>query len=550
MNRIKRSHVYFLAYIIITLLITGVWFMHSGYIFLTDFAIGPNLPLDWKDNELFLQLAFRFFDYFLPLAFVEKVFFSAVFLLLLFAGKKVAEQIISDPFAIFVVSVFAVFNPMIYDRALYGQMGFIASFGFLLFAVGFFLEYHKKGKTRQIIWAAILLGLSMQLALQFAFFGLIFALLFFAASLIFRIKKKSFAKEALTVLMHGALMLAVVLALNVHWFGPQVVGGQGTINEFIEDGVTRQDFFVFRTAGKGSREVVQNVLALSGFWGKDQFRYADLTDLPIFGISFLLLLPLLAWGAVTAIRAKETRSLAIGLVVAGAISAFLTVGISTGATETVTWWLFENFSPYKGFRETQKWVVVLSVVYLVFLSFGVKELWRWGRVAKNKYTFGALIFGIIVWQAPLLLFGFAGQVTVADYPDDWYQTERYLVDDINCDGNALFLPWHLYIRLNFAGAIVNNPAPVFFTCPMFSGTNMEAGAIFDNSKNPDSALIQEWVLTKGQTDFVKKNPLGIRTIILAKESDWHNYLWLEDQEGVELVEEKDGLFIYEIERGR
>jgi len=84
-------------------------------------------------------------------------------------------------------------------------------------------------------------------------------------------------KNIIIKIVKISVILAVIaLALNANW----VIGsltGKSAMSEFINTGITRQDLVAFQTSGKTSADALGNVLMMSGFWGKDQFRYVDLT---------------------------------------------------------------------------------------------------------------------------------------------------------------------------------------------------------------------------------------------------------------------------------
>jgi hypothetical protein len=71
---------------------------------------------------------------------------------------------------------------------------------------------------------------------------------------------------------------------------------------------------------------------------------------------------------------------------------------------------------------------------------------------------------------------------------------------------------------------------------------MEWGDIYDNSGNPQSQKIEEWIAAAGKIDTPDAH-----YIILAKELDWHNYAWLNDLQYLKLVKATPTLLVYERE---
>lgn len=110
----------------------------------------------------------------------------------------------------------------------------------------------------------------------------------------------------------------------------------------------------------------------------------------------------------------------------------------------------------------------------------------------------------------------------------------------------MFLPWHLYMHFDWIGKVVANPASKFFKCPVIYGKNMEFGGIFGRSSNPEERKVEDWVFNTGRTNLMQENPLDIGYIVLAKEVDWKNYLWLDNHPNVEFIKETENLRVYRV----
>ena len=229
------------------------------------------------------------------------------------------------------------------------------------------------------------------------------------------------------------------------------------------------------------------------------------------------------------------------------ISVILAAGIRIPVGRELTYFLFNHLPLYKGLRESQKWVSVTSAMYLIFLSLGLRELFATKIVQRNAFSMKFFIGAIIVMQAPLLLFGFVGQVKPIQYPNDWYAANDAIVRDSGCSGAILFLPWHMYMSFSWIGKIVANPAPSFFQCPVISGTDMEWGGIYDNSQSVQGREFIEWFESKGKNDILLNDKtLNIKYIVLAKELDWQNYAWIDTLPKVTLFQDTATLRVYKI----
>lgn len=527
-------------YAVVVLAILLPWFFHSGYLFFTDMAWGPNISLDWTSGWFLVNLIVKAFSYLFPVAFLEKIFIGLTLFTVLVGGRKVAEFFTKDTLAVFVVSLFALFNPFVYDRLMYGQIGIVLAFGFFLLSVAYLFQYLDTREGKKMIWFGVFTALTLQMAVHFVFFfGLVFLLF-----LVLYFKKwklddwESFA---------GKLLLAgaICIVLNANWLAADMFGKTGTYN-FVNSSITTQDLLAFKTSGSTDAEVLGNVVMMSGFWGKDQYRYTDLTTMKDnWGRSFLFLLPLIILGLVWGIRKKQTKLLSFGLLIVFLVAVLLASGVALSLAAPLSYWLFDHFPLYKGLRESQKWVSVIVLVYMVFLSMGMVALLKTKVVSDNRRISLIFLAAVIIMQAPSLVWGFGRQVTPVPYPADWVSVNQSLA----CSGKdeALFLPWHMYMSFSWIGHVVANPAKSFFSCPIISGSDMEWGGIYDNSQSSQGMKVQQWLDSRGGNgDLLHDRELGITYIILAKELDWQKYLWLDTSPKVMLFQDTATLRVYKI----
>jgi len=538
----------YIPYIIVVVAITLPWFLKFGYLFFTDFSIGPNIPLDFFSNGFLTNFSISVFSLFHFYGFGQKVFIAAIFLIVLLGGKKIADFFVKDYWLAFLVSLFFLFNPFVYDRALYGQMGVIAAFGFLCLSLGFLLEYTKKKAKKQIIVAGLCAGLSVQFSAAFIFF---FGFAYLVLAIIFLVEKFPIWQ----VVKNTLAICAIILVINANWL-IGLFNSSSQLGKFIENGIQQNDLIAFQTSGSNGISALANVVMMSGFWGKDQQRYFDLTlQNQNWGRSFLLLMPLMLWGLLYGLKEKKLRNLAIGLLVLFFVSVVLAVGVRLPISREITYWLFSKLPFYKGLRETQKWVSLVVVAYGAFLALGLSQLFSKKMIWDNKLLNLVVVSGVIIMQAPLLLFGFWGQVKPVDYPKDWQEINSYIVNDQKaeygsqislCNGSILFLPWHMYMGFGWMGRVTATPAKNFFSCPVVQGTNMEWGGIYDNSGDFVGQKVEDWIDLKGSLNMLKEYIPGLSYVILAKEVDWAKYSWIDGVVGLEPVKETQNLKLYKI----
>lgn len=469
------------------------------------------------------------------MAFLEKILIGLAIFVVLLGGKKVAAYFLENEWAVFAVSLFALFNPFVYDRLLYGQIGIVLSLGFFLLAAAHLLQYLDDRQRKNIILFGVFTAFAVQFSPHFIFFIGTFFIFFLV--LYFRRWKSDGWK-----IFVGSLLIAgfICVVLNVNWLIAGVYSPNNAY-EFISSNINSQDLVAFKTSGTSGAQVLSNVVMMSGFWGKDQQRYADLTTMSDnWGRSFIILLPLVLLGLVCGIRKKETRLMSVGLLVLFIVSVLLASGIALSFAAPLSYWLFDHFPLYKSLRESQKWVSVIVLVYVIFLSLGTSVLMKTKVGLVHKNTILVFLLAIIVMQTPLLFWGYAGQAGPVQYPSDWTEVDH----GMECSGSdmALFLPWHMYMSFNWIGKIVLNPAADFFTCPIVSSQDMEWDGTHNNKPSISGPGEYSWLhSSKGLSSIDSK----IKYVILAKELDWNDYSWLNDLSGMKLIKETETLKIYE-----
>jgi hypothetical protein len=525
-----------------TLLVVFPWLLSPGYLFFTDFVGGPHSKADIGSNGAPLGLLISALSAVVGPSFAQKMTVSLVLFLIAYAGTRVAAAVTDDVRVASLVGLFTLFNPFVYDRLGYGQIYILAALAFFCMGTAELLAHHLKDPSwKRIAFSGIFFGLAVQFSPHFLFFSVVIGAVWLIVVL-----TDSARKDILR--FAASLVVAAALAglVNANWIIATTSG----------DGVTRwasaisiDHLEAFRTSGETGADALMNVIMMSGFWGKDQHRYADLSAFPEnWGRSFLVLLPIMAWGVVSALNDRR-RPLAVGLLSAWVVGVVLAVGVRLLFAHGITVWLFERVPFYAGLRETQKWVAVIVVCYAVFLAWGLVRVFRTRYVMQHARLCTALLAGVIVMQASLMVWGMNGNVRPADYPSDWYEADALMATDGICRGRAVVLPWHLYMSFGWAGAIIANPSDEFFSCPVVHGAAMEWGGVKDISTDRDHAVIGAWVALKGTTPQQPWESLpDITHVILAKEVDWREYAWLDTIPGLRLIRESPTLKIYEVSR--
>jgi hypothetical protein len=103
------------------------------------------------------------------------------------------------------------------------------------------------------------------------------------------------------------------------------------------------------------------------------------------------------------------------------------------------------------------------------------------------------------------------------------------------------------MSFSWIGAIIANPAPAFFQCPVISGTDMEwGGNIIGASEDPVGQAVVAWLNTGGKTDLLRNTTYNIKYIVLAKELDWQSYVGMGTNPELQPVMETATLVVYKV----
>lgn len=559
MEKLKKiffRYNHWFLYIAVIFIIFPILF-NSGYIFLTDYVFanfsGFN-PNNFYVFSFLTEILSKIFSF----AFISRLFIFVSLFISIIGAKSIVQNFISNKWIVFIVSLFGLINPFVYDRTMYGQIGITIAYGFLMLGTGYLLNIllQNNKSTLQcaptIIFSAIFFGLSSAFAFHFIFFSGLILITF----LILFIINKTLDKKAL--IMSSLLILSILIIFNLNI----IIGifNNGSTAKFVSNSITNADLKAFATSGKYGFEAFYNTLSMSGFWGKDQFRYTDLTkNTFVWKFSFIIIFTLAIYGFIKSFRFffKE-KNIKYASHVFGSvflIALTLAIGIKAPIAKGVSEFLFNYFPFYKGLREPQKWVSVLNIIYIIFISIGVNKLLEL-KSLKNKYNkiaFLLFITFIFILRAPLMLFAFNNQLETKSYPKDWYEIDKMIVDESDCKYNTLFLPWHMYMNFRFVNekdinrGIIANPAHIFFKCNTIVGTNMEWSGIYDNSGNETGNDILNNFLKKNGVDAVNVlDKYNIKYIILAKEVDYNNYLSLQALSYLKLEKETANLYLFKV----
>lgn len=566
-----------------------------GYIFALDFTAAPHFDFPSTVSFEYPWLVFLWLlNLFIPAAVIQKIICFAILFLAGIGAHYFVGKFSSTKWSKYFAGLLFIFNPLVYSRLAYGQFRFLLGYALLpwLFLAG--LRFLKQPLIKKTFYLALLLTVCGAVSLHILF---IFSFVFIATWLT-RFFQSIYNRNYLfEFLKQTVFLLLLFLFLNSYWLLPVFVN-HSSVNNALSS-FDQRDVFGFQTNADSRFGVFVNTAAMYGFWGDREGRYfSQKTVVSYWFVLFLVLLFFVFWGvgllfwklikkyhqfrlltnpSVAQLkdeRLSEDIWLALPIFFCAVVALFMAVGVAHPFSALISQWLYQNFSFYKGFREPQKWVVVLILAYTYFASFGVDDLVKkaargleyLARRANQLKTKKPILFLLSVFRkvlpviflivplfySPILLLGLGRQMCVGSYPASWYESNELLNSDQE-NFQTLFLPWHMYLNLSFAcNKVVTNPAAAFFDKPFIVGDNIEFGNIYNQNNRADSKYVEENILqNKGR--FTQKdggglgevlNTINVKYVVWAKESDFFNYDFVKLAPDLELVYDRDRIQIY------
>lgn len=509
----------------------------SGYIFALDWIVKPFVkfsdinftdPLGWALCDFF-SVIFTF-------AIFQRIFLFSLILFSGLAGFRLVKKT-DNLYAQYFSGLLLIFNPFFYARIVEQTMligaGIVAFYWFWVFL----LEALEEGSDRKFLYSATIGAL----AISFFAHSLFFIGIVFLTFLIWNYWKNKNGKVGARRFLFFWL---IVLALNGNWLAATFSGEKTWASKIVN--FTQNDIETFRTRSIGKNSIYFTVLSMQGYWGEYQDRFNSIQENSLWRGAFCLVFILAVFGVAKRWRKKTITKPFIFLFIAAFI---LAIGISGPPFKSFTLFLYRYIPFYIGLREPQKWVVVLVFIYSYFGGWGVKYLLCVAKIRKWRKELAIFcVISPIIFSFSMIR-GIHEHVVPHNFPVEW-QLAKDHIEANQADGKILFFPWHSYLRLDFAGKNVINPAKAYFGRKIISGNNVEFGKVHSNFSDKQTQFIEGYVFReKNAEDFSEEMiSLGISEIILAKTEDWQKYFWLETAFGVKKVLENDKLNVYVLQK--
>ena len=516
-----------------------------GYVFLIDMVWGPriNLAEMLRDgfgpmsllNALLFSLSLLF-----SWEILQKIVLTFILFLPGLAMFQLASRYMRRSLAIASGLLFLL-NPSVCERFFVGHWVVLLGYGFFPIMVLLLIEFFEKQTWRRFFLLALAFAVYPLLSLHWAYIATGF-LLVYGGVVVFQ--KKAWAKLfSFAALQKFFLLAAIFLLVNIFW----LFGFFDRTKSFSN--ISLSDFRAFSTLPDPHFGVFFNVLSLYGIWSSNFLLPKDFFS--GWWVVTIVVLIFAIVGAWSQIRKRNLLAWAIAASFGPAL--LLSVGYGNAFTQAITDFLFATLPFFRGLRDTEKISGVLAFAYAFLVPIGisvvssfVEKSSRFGKIAKQWFSFEALAFVVPLFWAGTLLWGGFGQFAPHGYPQGWQEAQNALQTDKQVR-NVLFLPWHMYIRLNFAGNVMAaSPAGVFFSERMLTGKDTDNRFLLEAEKSPldehVSLLARETI--PDDREFWKSE--NVSHIVIAKTDDWEKFSKLSASDFFEKIVDNDSILVFRV----
>lgn len=523
----------YVPYLALSLVVLGPLLL-PGYVLTMDMVFTPELRLpDHVDNTWLMYALLHTLDIVLPADLVQKMILLSCLLL---SGVGMHRMLLAvEPqgqplwhWAAYVGGSLYMVNPFVYDRLMAGQWGVWLGYALLpWFAARLLKLVRSPGRGNALRLCAWLVAMSI---VSVHSVGYAVVLMIVAAAAHARDRQR-----LRQLLPYGCLVVGLYVLASLYWLVPALLGRGRIADSLATFAPAGQQ--AFTTVDAISTGQVGALLGMLGFWQETRGLYAQpIESYLLWGLVYLALLALIALGAWQAWRRQRGLALCAGAVG----SAGLVLALGGGN------WLAHYVPFFAGYREPQKFVALLILVYGYFVTWGTAWLMSRGPAWRQKAILVALILLPLAYT-PTLLWGAAGQLHTTDYPADWFKVRQLLNRD---KGKVLILPWHLYMSYSFSHErIIASPARGFFGANAAVSDDPELPGVAPQTRDPVREAVQGDVLsaaTRGEPVEAKLRQLGIGSVLLSKDLEWQAQESIATGAGAQLVYDGPTLRLYKL----
>ncbi len=503
-----------------------------GYVLTLDLSWGPHLPLpDWSNNSEPLVASVWLLGRVLPAWVVEKLVLLGIFTLAGVGLWRLARREVQG-WPAYAAGALYMVNPFTYERLMAGQWQVLLGYALLPWVAGALMRLlERPGPARAVelaAWGAALAVAGVHLV---AMAALAAAALTAAWGLQHRAKLKAAWRWL-------ALAAGLWLAAAAWWLVPLVLGR--TPAALAIGGFDWNQFLAFRTAA-GPLGAPVNALVLQGFWGERTGVVVPPSSVgPGWWVVAAVVLALVAAGAVLGYRRRDP--VALGLAAAGAVAWVLAIGVAWLPSGLLTHALVAVLPAFRGYREPAKWLALLALAYAYLAALSLQAVARRFK-APGRPLLAAASATLIFAFTPALLWGAAGQLTSAQYPQTWPALNARLSALPAAPAghpDTVVFPWHEYTFIDFARRPVAGVPQSYFDRPVITSNDPEFPGVTPPAGQSLASQIQNNVINRRYFEHnagSRLAALGVHYVVVLKVSNWHDYGWVSTQDRLKLIAE-------------
>jgi len=514
-----------------------------GYYLTLDMQFGPNSFSDFQFDEFYgyepssygaylpMKMILAAFSQIVGVEILEKILLLGILFLCGFCMHISLPEELGN--SRYFGGFLYMLNPFVFVRFFAGHWTILLSYALWPLAIKFFIDFIKKpGDNRLLAKVALITTIA-----SISSHGVLLLLISYFIIFILHLKAESFRLLAKRTAILGGL----ILVMNLFWILPTLL-----LFEDVYTPASAEAYLADFGSLGGDMPLPTAILTMHGFW-REGFTYTK----DVFGlwyIPYLIIVALSVLGFFVLFRKNRKYSISLAIIF---IIAFL---ISLGASSPLAgiFTILENRIPiHFVFRDSQKFVGLLCLVYSVFGTYGVHYLTQ--KIDGYKKT--ALLIALI--SIPVLynfgFFGFLGQIGLTAFPQDWIEADRIIAAD-DTQSNIVVLPLHRYLMypwVNNTQKTLGNPAAQFFSKPVIMVHNIETEHIYSDVNDPRGEYLAYMFDNRRYINNTAEMllPLNARYIILLKnDEDSIHYLYLfyrmNGVEDIEKIYEGPSLYLF------
>ncbi len=515
----------------------------AGYIQTLDMPWGPHLvPVDATKYTYPLHVVIDSLSQLVPGWVVQKIILLGVIIGAGLGAFLLTKQL--RPKQVEWVYYFAgllyVFNPFFYTRLIAGQWLVLLGYALLPWAIRSVYIFIASPKFKTAwpvaIWMAAI-GLTSIHTIGIALLA--------SLTLVIYAGRTQWQEKLKWTTLIGLSWLAI----NSIWLTPLLLGHSSVTAEILNFSTSEMN--AFATHGTILNSPPLSAALLTGFWADSFNRYILPSQLPIWWLGAAIIAGVIITGIVETIKKRD--KLGIALLATGILAWLLGIGVAWVVSKPLTELLIWLLPYYNGYREPQKWLMLLTLVYCYFAAVGAQQIYQLLQSQRSTWTHYATIS--LIFAAPLLFaatlpWGAANQLHASSYPDEWQSARSYLDTHTDKHTQVIVLPWHMYLPVSFTQRVVANPAGYYFNQKMITGNNYELPGVAPQNQTALTTYINRNT-PYGRSDFSSElQEHNIHYVLLLKEADWRDYAWLADQSNLQPVVTNEKLILYKVERNQ